>query len=464
MARIGGTKGWVAAAGAVLLMAFVAVPALSGAANAAPVTSAAVVSPSTQWAYGGQGWSNNTLQFGNVTISYDAAFGWTVVYTVTPTAPNTWMLEEQRTVGVTVSVTYSGPLVQATYHYHGQEVDVGFANLTNQSVVYVNGQPVPALGIENASAAVNASISEAVTKTVNGQTASASLSVTGVGSAAAAFSPSLGIVPLNLSGIDLWNSSSTATLSGAWTLSYNWADQGYNGTTGSGSGMTNGSLSGSGPVELTGIKLHVDSTGLFHDGKDRTAIVLIVQGPFDDRDGFLFVPHDLDLFGNAPHEFDSASFSAETLYLSAGPSGPSVTAAASTFGANDASVNALATPAGPSGPAAATASPSDVVLAQPMSVPAANAQANCLTHGCGGAAAAGLGGALVLALVAIALVVGTVGVIEWRSYARRRSRSGLVGGYGESWPNGVPPAAAVTPPPTDSSQGGIPADDPTRRL
>ncbi len=50
MAKIGGTKAWVAAAGVALLMAFVAVPALSGAAFAAPVTSAVWANPSTQWA------------------------------------------------------------------------------------------------------------------------------------------------------------------------------------------------------------------------------------------------------------------------------------------------------------------------------------------------------------------------------------------------------------------------------
>lgn len=471
MAKFGGTKGWVAAAGVALLMAFVAVPALSGAANAAPVTGAAVVNPSTQWAYGGQGWSNNTLQYGNVTITWDAYFGWTVVFTVTQTAPGTWMLEEQRTVGVTVSATYTGPVMQATYHYQAQETDVGFANVTNQSVVYVNDQPVGALGLDNASAAVNASISESVTKTVHGQTASASLDVSAVGKASVAFNPSLGLIPLNLTGIDMWNSSSMASFAGSWLVSYAWADHGYNGSSGSGSGSNGGSINGSGPVTLTGYKLHTETHGMFHDGKDRIAIILVVQGPFDDRDGFILVPHDLDLFGTAPHHFDSTSYgsaaiSAETLFVSPGPGGPSVTAASSTFGANDQSMNAMASPAGTMSPAASPASPGGVVLAQPMSVAAANAEASCLTHGCGSSAvAASLNGGLLVALVgvAVAVVLGTVGVIEWRSYARRRSQRGLVGGYGESWPNGVPPAGAVSPPTMGPSDGQIPADGPPHR-
>src|SRR5208282_150317 len=467
MAKIGGTKGWVAAAGVALLMGFVAVPALSGAAIAAPVTSAVSVNPSTQWAYGGQGWSNNTLQYGNVTITWDASFGWTAVFTVTPTTPGTWMLEEQRTVGIMIAATYSGPILHATYNYHGQEVDVAFANLTNQSTVYVNGQPVPALGIDNASVSLNGAISEAVTKTIDGHTASASLDVKGVAQVATSFSPSLGMIPLHLTGVNEWNSSAIASPSASWNVSYSWADQGFNGTTGSGSGSKAGSLSGTGPVNLTGYKVHIQPQ-IFHDGKDRTAIILVVQGVFDNYDGFIFVPHDFDLFGTATHDYDATSFgsagiSAETLFVSSGPGGPSVTAASSTFGSNDLSVSALATPSpqvGPPAGSASPASPGETVLGQPMSVSAANAEANCLTNGCGGAAAAGIGGSLLVALVGVAaaLVLGTVGVIEWRSYARRQSHKGLVGGYSESWPNGVPPAAAHSPT-MGPSDGKIPEDD-----
>jgi len=469
MSKIGGTKLWVATAGVALLMAFVAVPALSGAATAAPALSTATSNPSTQWAYGGEGWSNNSLQSGAATLTWNSSFGWTVVFTVTPTGADTWMLEEQRTVGITVSATFTGSHSSATYYYHAQEVDTAFANLTNQSTVYVNGNPVPALGIDNASASVNASISEAVSKTVANLTASASLNVQGVAQASTSFSPSLGLIPLNLTNVDQWNSSATATPSASWTVSYHWMDQGFNGTTGSGSGSKNGSLSANGAVNLTGYKVHAASP-IFSDHKNRVAIVLILQGPFDTYDGFILIPHDFDLLGSATHDYDSvalgsAAISAETLYVSSGPGGLSVSAAATTFGANDASVNSLAQPAvsppNAAGPTAST-SPTGTVLAQPMSVQAANAEANCLTNGCGGAAApAGLSGGLLVALVgvAVAVVVGTVGVVEWRSYARRRSQKGLVGGYGESWPNGVPPAAAVTPPQMPPSQGQSPTDD-----
>ena len=170
--------------------------------------------------------------------------------------------------------------------------------------------------------------------------------------------------------------------------------------------------------------------------------------------------YDADAFG-------SAGISAETLYLSSGGTGGlGVTAAATTFGADDTSVNTLATPVSETAPAASTASPSGTVVGQPMSVAQANAEANCLQNGCGGAAASpGLFGGMLVALVgvAVAVVVGTVGVIEWRSYARRKSRKELVGGYGESWPNGVPPAAAISPPAMGPSDGFNPPEGPQLR-
>jgi len=455
MAKIGGKKGWAATAGVALLLAFVALPALTGAASAAPVSSAVSADSSTQWAYGGQGWFNGSVQTDLGNLTWTSSFGWTVVFTVTPEGSGVWMVEEQRTVGVTIAATYTGSEVTITYNFHAAEADTGFANVTNQSVVYVNGQPVPALGIDNASAAISATIAESISKTLGGHTASASLNVLANAQASTAFSPSLGLIPLNLSGVSTWNSSATATPSASWTVSYSWNDQGFNGTTASGSGSKTGSLSGTGTVNLTGYKIHPMTPPVFRDGKSRTAVLLVVQGVFDNYDGFIWVPHAFDIFGTAAHDYDSvalgsAGISAETLYVSSGgPGGLGVTAASTTFGSDDVSVNTLATPVSETASAAAPTSPGGSVLAQPMSTAAANAEANCLMNGCGGAAAShGLFGGALVALIgaAVAVVVGTVGVIEWRSYARRRSRKELVGGYGESWPNGVPPAGALSPP------------------
>ncbi|MGD0718329.1 MAG: hypothetical protein ABSA15_01955 [Thermoplasmata archaeon] len=477
MGKIGGTKSWVAAVGVALLLAFVVVPALSGAASATSVTSTTPAVTSTQWAYGGEGWSNNTLSIGNATVTWDAMFGWTVVFTATETGPNVTMIEEQRTVGITIAATFSGPMRTVNYHYHGQEVDAAFANITNLSTVYVNDVGVPALGILNASASIQAGVNESISETLTGlahgpATRSAALEVSGSAQSSVSFSPSLGLIPLNLSGIHEWNSSATASPAASWQIGWSWNDQGFNGTTASGSGARSGSLSATVPVNLTGFKLV--TVHPFSDHKVRVGVLLIIQGPFDAYDGFILVPHDFDMFGGAAQSYDSlgfgsASLSAQSLYLSSGPSGLTVTAADASFGSNDQTVNAQASPITGSAPAA-TSSPGATVEGQPMSVAQANSEAYGLTHpgssAAASAASSGLFAALVIGAIVV-VVIGTVGVIEWRSYARRKSQKQLVGGYGESWPNGVPPAQALPPfpqGPAGPSNGPGTVEDPNRRL
>lgn len=463
-----GMKAWIAA-GVALLVAVAIVPALAGAANAAPVATATTTSASP-WSYGGEGWSNGTIQIGNATINWTGMYGWTATFTVTQTSPGIWMVEEQRTVGATLVVTLTTPVRLVQYHYHAQEVDTAFANLTNASTVYVNDSAVPALGILNASATVNALVDQSIAGTVGGHTRSAYLNVTGSGHAQTSFSPSLGLIPLNLSGIDAWNSSATASPSAAWTLSWTWSEQGFNGTVRSGSGSANGGLSATATVTVQGYKVPVRHT--FTDGKTRVGIVLIVQGPFDCYDAFILIPQGLDLFGGAVQPYDSVSFgastiSAEKLYVSAGPGGPAVTAADQTFGSTDTAIASQAAGTNPS--AAGPTDPGTTVYGQPLT----SAQTQAIDHGLTNTGSvssspAAMSGGLLIGLVAAAAVIavlGTVGVIEWRSYARRRSKGGLVGGYGESWPNGVPPAAA-TPPgshtPTAPTSGPESVQDPNR--
>jgi len=439
MGEKSGMKAWVAA-GVALLVAVAIVPALTGAANAAPITTATASDPANQWAYGGQGWVNGSTQFGNATITWSGHFGWTVIITVTATGPTTAMFEEQRVVGATFTTTASTPYRSVSYNYHAQESDTAFANITNASDVYVNGSAVPAIGILNASAQMNGAVEQSISETVANHSRSAFLNVTRSGELAVSFSPSLGLIPLNLSGVSMWNSTATASPSASWTIAWTWGEQGYNGTTRSGSGSANGSLSASGPVSVTGYKVAI--THPFTDGKTRVGIVLIVQGPFDCYDGFILIPHAFDGFGSAatPYgglSFGSAAISQENLYVSSGSSGPAVTAADQTFGASSGAVS------GPSDPSA-------TVDGQPITTAQAQTIDNGLQNTSPASASAPMSSGVLLAVVvgvAIAAVVGTVGVIEWRSYARRKSKGGggLVGGYGESWQNGVPPAAAIPP-------------------
>jgi hypothetical protein len=475
MAKIGGTKGWLVLSAVAVLMTLAVVPALAGTASAtpAPRISAADV-PSNQWAYGGVGWSNNTLVVGNERLTWNASFGWTVIFTATNTSANATMVEEQRTVGIDLTAKYVGPAAQATYTYVGHESDVAFANLTDAATVYVNGAPVAALGIVNDSTRVAGSIAETISVTSQGSTRTASLDVTGTAHTSAQFSPALGLIPLNVSGATMWNSSATINPSGAWNITYAWANNGFNGQTGSGTLSSNGTVNTPGPVNLTGYDVtRTYGVPVFPDHVSRQAIVLIVQGPLGNYDAFVLVPNGFALFGGGAHAYDSeslgtATISAETLYVSAGARGPDVTAGSTTFGASTQAINTLDVTTADNQPAAG-ATPGTTVTGGPMTVSQAQAESNCLTGACAAASNATIGaGALVIvAALAVAAVVGTVVVIEWRSYGRRRSLQGVSGGFGAGSAFGVPPAgaAASPPPPTAPSVNGPAApEDPAKRL
>jgi len=476
MAKLGGTKGWLVLTGVAVLVALAAFPLLAGTASASPAPLATADSTSNQWAYGGVGWSNNTLIYGTTELTWNASFGWTVIFTATNTSANTVQLEEQRCVGVDITAKLTSPTTTATYTFHGQEVDVAFANLTNDSVVYEGGVAVPAIGVLNVSTNSSAALAESLSVTSHGTTKSASLDVTASAQTDVQFSPALGVIPLDLTDDSEWNSTATVTPTASWDISYAWTNNGFNGQTGSGSKTVTGTLSTPGTVNLTGYDVtKVNGIPPFADHKPRHAIILIVEGPLGNYDAFVFVPHAFDVFGGsaqpyAAQSLGTAEISAQTLYVSPGARGYFATAGATTFGADTSAVNTLdASSAGGVSPAAGSSAPGATVLGAPMSVAAAQAENNCLTGGCSGAAAPllGLGAVVVIAGLAVVAVIGTVSVVEWRAYARRRSQKGLVGGYGESWPGGVPPSGAAPGPQTPMAPpANAPAapEDPTRRF
>ncbi|MGC2205685.1 MAG: hypothetical protein WA719_07180, partial [Thermoplasmata archaeon] len=436
MAKIGGTKGWLVLTSVAVLMALAVVPAVAGAAGASPAPISAADSPSNQWAYGGVGWSNGSTAFGNDLVTWNASFGWTVIFTATNTTANTVQIEEQRTVGISLTETFAGPTTQASYSYQAHESDVAFANLTNHSTVYENGVPVAALGIDNDSTQIAGAIAESISVTTSGVTKTASFDVTGTAHTSAQFTPSLGLIPMNLSGATMWNSSSTINPSGSWNITWAWANNGFLGQNGSGTRYSNGTVDTSGTVNLTGYDVTTHyPVPVFGDHQQRQAVVLLIQGPLGNYDAFVFSPDGFNLFGTEAHAYDSqslgsATISAETLYVSSGPGGPEVSAASTTFGANAQAVSTLGTPVNGNAPAASP-SPGTTVTGSPMSVNQAQAESNCLANGCSATASAvsGFGGLVIVATLAAVAVVGTLVVVEWRSYARRRSRTGLIGGY-----------------------------------
>ena len=472
MSKIGRIGTW-AAIGMVVLLGLAVVPTFAGAlspSTASSATAASVAagcsagstntggqsggSSDTQWAYGGEGYSNWSFSFHNVTFSYNSTFGWTVIFTaVANSTTGVTMLSEQRTLGITVWANLTTPKVSASYLYHAYEADGAFANVTNQSTVYVNGSPVAALGLLNASVAACSTVHQAISIANQTVTRNGYLNVNGTADAAVSFSPSLGLIPLNLSGVEQWNSSSTATTAASWNVSY--AYQELNGSSGTGSRV--GSLSGSYPVEITGYQF--EARHAFWDQKPRTGVILIFEGPFNSYDGFILLPRGFDFFGTAvqgysPYGFGTASIASENLYVSHGPGGLAVTAADQSFAAANTGMNGFM---GPSTMVASDAlnSPSATVYGQPMPVSQAQAIDRSLTSnptlvthsgpshvstvfGSGSERFAALVGAVVVT------IVGVVALLAW-VFSRRRAANTPV----------VPPIGATNDLPETAGSGRL---------
>ena len=443
-----GPKTKLASIAAVALVALAIVPALAATASAAPIA-AAPAPPSggsSAWAYGGQGWGSGGVTVGPASYSWNASFGGVVMFNATNTSNTTSMLHASRTVGVWINASYSGPNLSLAYHYHALEVDNAYANVTTAATVTLqNASVVPALGILNASASAKASLAASVTGTMGNQSADAYLNVTGTAQAALAFSPALGLIPLNLSGVSAWEASAMVSGSASWNLGWNWSDHGWNGTSASGSNSTGGNWSTATEVTLVGHLVGVSTR--FADHHPRLAVLLGFSGPFDLYDGFVLIPHGFDLFGAGglafgAHALGASAIASEYVFVDEGRVGPrSLTAANATLGGSVAIPTALSTSGGATSPAASpSATPGATVWMQPESPSAAQAQANCLQFGCTSKPSVGLLGPIAIAVAGTAAVVG---VVAWRS---RRGRA--------------PPAAPITTSPSAVSPAG--ADIPLR--
>ncbi len=470
-----GTKSGVVAIGLGLLLAFVVVPALSGAASATPTTSTLPANAPSPWAYCGSGSWNHSMTNGTVTRSWNATFAWCTIFHVTPTSSDNATLELNRTMAVSVVASLTSPYLTLTYSYHAQEQDVAFANVTNDSVVYSGGQPLAALGVVNASAFDNSSIHQSFHATEGTATASSSLSVQGNASASVAFTPSLGLVPRNLTGVSMWNATAMANASAAWALDWSWSHTSFSGQTSSASASRDGNLSGTFPVFLSGYQ--AGTSGLrFSDHMARLGVVLTIQGPLDVRDGFVFLPHGFDLFGGAAQAFDGDSMgsatvlSAEALYFSMGPHGPRLTAAGTGFGADNSAINSGSVDM-VSGVSTTDTNPSGTVLAQPVSVAQAQAESSQMLLGPGASGTtahprfAGFLIGLAVAAVAVVVVVVALGVVRGSAYSQRKASHRSTGPMAGYEVGGIPPgvmAPPVAPIPTEPAHAPVPAEGPQR--
>jgi hypothetical protein len=445
-----GTMGKAGAVGGALLVAFLLLPALAGSASAASAPPAASPQP-TQWAFGGQGWSDGIVSISGLNATWNATIGVAVIFTATPTAPGITELEEQRTVLVAFSLTASYGNLSGSYSFKGLEIDSAYANVTNGSTVYVGGVPVAALGILNASLSAKASLAESFAASEGSLHVSANVNVQGRANASIAFAPSLGLIPLNLTGVSAWNSTSYATTGGGWNITYNYQVQAPNGTTDKGMGGGNGSWALAGDVNLTG-ETFTAGVPHFHDHHARTGIALLLQGPADLYAGFIFVPHAFDFFGGAAHAYDSvapgnATISSESLFVTGGQVGPSsFSAGEMTYGGVYSAPAAIVSGSSAAHPAVVSADPGATVVAQPETPQQAQSQATCFQTGCP-TSPSWLSGLLAVGVVA-GVVAVSIGAVAWIGSSRRKSRQQTQGGNGSQQTYSIPPGAAAPLPPS----------------
>jgi hypothetical protein len=468
---------------AIGLIGVVAGPA-TGVLAAGPTTpssaSPAVTSNQT-WAYGGSEWTNvsgstNALN-GSGTYSIHAFFGVQVVLRQTNTSSTTFELTANRTMLGAVYASYcrpncAAPSATGNLTFRAWEVSLASANFTTAGQVIGPRGAVPALAISNSSTVSTAQMTQSASIRILGPFASHAatwnLSVQSAARAKIAFSPSLGLVPDNLSATPNWSAKSTFAGSGSWSWSFSSSRMPFSGPPVTASHSGNGSVAGTGNVTLLGAD---GGTVLLRGGISTAAVRLAVLGPFAVREGFILVPTGADLFEGSG-DWQSVSVGGAIAGTDAVDFAPGVGAhpileasstryaASSTSTANQLSPTSGLTP---------MVSPSEgtgnaTVQAQPETAAQANQAAGCLLSGTcaspGSRSPSGFaaGGIIVLTVAVVGLTVAVVGLVVARQPPRKEPPTPYASLYPPGTTASAPPARGRPPAPPP------PADDPLGHL
>ncbi len=255
------------------------------------------------WAYGavrtvdfaGSGGSGATAY----TFSGSATWGFAVILNETNLSNTNYSLGVTRAMGVLLDVQYcrpdcSHPTASLTVSHHAWEVENVTANLTTGGTVNETGGAVPALALTSSQLELTAAIRESADYELAGVlNASKSLDVNLTGDENLSFSPSLGLLPLDLGPDSSWYSVSTYSSEG----SYAWAiaeREAYLGMIVPYARSGSGSLARSGSINLSGS----DANPTVALGGGSYAQVNYTEvGPFVLREGFVLIPTSINVFG-----------------------------------------------------------------------------------------------------------------------------------------------------------------------
>lgn len=457
-----------------VLMVFVVA---SSPANAAPVPASST--PVASWSYG----AVKTVSVGPVTASdgwtYEGnvTFGYTVTIYDNNTSANTFELTIHRTMGVAFSVRFclpscSSPSEWANESYRAWETTTAFSNFTTQGVVQEgNDATVPAVALENSTVFLRANVTETSDVFLKGEAGPHThyLSAALAGDSLVDFSPALGLFPTDLTQGSSWSNTSAFVESGAGTYSYYYAAHTpFKNTV---IGPVSGAISFATSGNVTVLGSYPAGSTISLGGVSYPAITLTVIGPFSVREGVVFVPSSVDLFGSASQPWaadanGTVSAQPSTLDLKISPGGHVQLAASSwKFGsdsANAADASSVASSSAGPTPAASTTNPvsSGTIQGEPESAAQSVSSQQCLTGGVGcpgtsgGSTSRSVWGDVVLvgAIATIGALVAMAVVTRWRKLPPPAYLNATLYPPGQSLPpapRGTPAKPAAPPPAED---------------
>jgi len=455
------------------LLVFALAPA-SAAATALPATSPA----SSSWSYG----VLETVKVGPTT----AANGWvyegnaTLGYTVTvwenSTSTTTFELTVYRTMGLAFNLRFCdvacvAPTQWANETYRAYEMTATFANFTEQGTVLLGGSDVPAIALENSTSFLHANVTESTDVFLPsiGERGPhlGYLGANLLAKAAVTFTPALGLIPDQLVPGSTWNSSSEFGATGSASWSYYYALHRPVGPFIIGPVSGSLSLSANGNVSVQGA--YPTGSGFRYAGSTYPAVVLTVTGPFDVREGIVFIPTAADIFGSAAQPWDNNATGSATVQMStldlklSNGAEPQIIASSwkfSSAAANAATTSALATGTSGVSAAATTANPvaAGTVQGEPESSGSSHGTQECLTSGSSCPGLSGPAPRTLLGLIVVGGAVATVAVLIALGVVARRRRSpppvypnAVLYPPGASYPSAPArsPATPTSPPPPE---------------
>ncbi|HLM70599.1 MAG TPA: hypothetical protein VK423_04385 [Thermoplasmata archaeon] len=459
----------------VFVLASVTVEAAPLTASSTPVGSwsyGAVRSISVGPMHGADGW----------TYEGNATFGYTVSIYENNTSATTFEVSASRTMGASFSLRFclpscSSPQNWVNLSYRAWESTNALANFTNQGTVVEGGVSVPAIAIENSSVWVRANLTESFSEHLprmgflvdHMSYLSADIS----GHASVNFSPSLGLFPLQLNSGSSWSSTSEFSTYGEANYTYCYATTGmvFNAHACPVGGPI--SVSQHGNVTLQGAYNPGSTVDL--GGVTYPAISLTVVGPFSVREGIIFVPNMVDVFGAperpwAGNASGAASVSQSNVDVKPSANGHFDLGASSwRYASNSVNPADGASPGMISGLSAAvlTSNPvsSTTVQGEPETAAQATDTQQCLTggNGCPVPSGTGLGPHSFLGAVVVIGAIASVGALIALAVVERRRRIPP-----PTYPNAAlyPPGAAGTPTAAPATPGAPPPpeDDPLDHL